>query len=551
MNINIIKETAVNEYNRWLANTDNNRSVHEELLKLGGNEEEVIDSFYTHLSFGTSGMRGIIGPGTNRINEYVVRRATQGIADYLNLRIKEPSVVIAYDSRKNSSFYAHETAAVFKGNGIKTYLFSDIAPVSVLSYSITHLHCDMGIMITASHNPKIYNGYKVYNKHGYQIVGDEPELILEEIEKLDFFKDIKYENDGIIEVSDDVSREFIRDITAMTTRPGSDVLNNLKVIYTPLNGAGRRYVKDVFKGIGYENYNVVKVQEYPDENFTTCSIPNPERILSYDEAFRVLDSEGSDLIIATDPDSDRIGAAMYHDGMRTLLTGNQLGILMLDYLCQMRPPEEGQIVVKSIVTSPLAERVARKYGLNVINTLTGFKYIGEIVSKLRAENDLSRYYFGFEESNGYLISPFICDKDGVSGAMITVEMAAFYKAQGKDLMDRLNELYDELGLCVDKTRNYFFNGAEGVEKMNDIMAYFRKEVNDSIGGQRIAEKIDYMGNTGLPKANVLAFHLENGSSIVIRPSGTESKLKVYSFEGTDITSVEKDMIKIIEKFKRI
>jgi phosphoglucomutase len=262
-----------------------------------------------------------------------------------------------------------------------------------------------------------------------------------------------------------------------------------------------------------------------------------------------MDNDGGDLLIATDPDSDRIGAALYHDGMRTLLTGNQLGILILDYLCQTRPPAKGQLMAKSIATSPLAQQIAEKHGLRVVNTLSGFKYIGELITELTDMGRRDDFYYGFEESNGYLISPFINEKDGVSGAMITVEMAAYHKSHGLDLVDRLNEIYDEYGLCLDKTRNYFFNGAEGVEKMNGIMAFFRENINDTIGGQKITEKIDYRGDTGLPKSNVVEFRLDSGSRLIIRPSGTESKLKVYSFETGDFTGVETDIVKIIEKFR--
>jgi len=549
MDIIELKRKAENEYIRWLSSTMDDRDFQKDLRRLGDNEEELTDSFYRGLCFGTSGMRGILGPGTNRINGYVIRRATQGLADYLNGKYMDPSVVIAYDSRKGSAYFARETAAVLRGNGIRAYLFDEIAPVSLLSYAITYLKCTMGVMITASHNPKIYNGYKVYNSDGYQIVGEEPDNILREIEKLDFFDGIRYDTEGILSAGEEVSESFVRYIAGLTTPMDREVLNELRVIYTPLNGAGCRYVSDVFRDIGFENYDIVKVQEFPDENFTTCPSPNPEKILAFDEAFKEMDNEGGDILIATDPDSDRIGAALYHDGMRTLLTGNQLGILILDYLCATRPPRKGQLMVKSIVTSPLAQQIAEKHGLTVINTLTGFKYIGEIITELTSMGRRDDYYYGFEESNGYLVSPFICDKDGVSGAMITVEMAAYHKSHGSDLVDRLNELYDEYGLCLDKTRNYFFNGAEGADKMDEIMAFFRDKITETIGGQNITEKIDYRENTGLPKANVVEFRFENGSRLIIRPSGTESKLKVYSFETGDFTGVERDIVKIIEKFR--
>lgn len=545
-----MKQNAENEYLRWLENTLHDSEIHKELLELRSNFDELEDSFYTHLSFGTSGMRGLLGPGTNRINSYVIKRATQGLSNYLNETCKEPSVVISYDSRKGSALYAKETAAVLRGNGINVYLFSEITPVSLLSYAITYLKCDMGVMITASHNPKRYNGYKVYNKDGNQIVGNDPVRILEEIEKLDYFDDrIKYDETGIKMVSDEVGDSFTSYIAGLSTGLDKSILNELKTVYTPLNGAGCRFVKEVFRKIGYDNYEVVKVQEEPDENFSTCPVPNPERILAYDEAFKVMDKVNADIIIATDPDSDRIGVAINHDEMRTLLTGNQLGILILDYLCHFRPPEPGQMVIKSIVTSPLADEIAKKYGFKVVNTLTGFKYIGEIVADLKTENRTDEYYYGFEESNGYLISPFICDKDGVSGAMIALETAAFHKSQGKDLIERIDELYEEYGVCIDKTRNFFFNGAIGKAKMDRIMDYFRNNISDSICGQKIVKRIDYLENTELPKSDVIQFDLESGSRVVIRPSGTESKLKIYSFENGDFDEVEEGLLSIIEKFK--
>ena len=454
---NEIYENARHEYARWLANTEDDKETYEELLALGNNEEELIDSFYTNLKFGTSGLRGIIGPGTNRINQLVIRRITQGLANYLNKNYQEPSVVIAYDSRKKSKVFAEETARVLRGNNLEVYIYPEIAPVPLLSYSITHLNCTMGIMITASHNPKIFNGYKVYNNHGYQIVGDVPRLILEEINRLDYFDEIKSKDTGIHYIGSHIPTGFVEDIKKMSLVGGrKGQLKDLKIVYTPLNGAGSRYVQRVFDEIGMRNYKVVEVQEKPDENFSTCPVPNPEKITAYNEAFKTLDKVKGDLIIATDPDCDRIGAALYNGDMKVLLTGNQLGVLIFDYMCHLKQPKKGQIVIKSIVTTPLIEKIAASYSLRVINTLTGFKYIGEIITYLEAEGRLDEFYFGLEESNGYLMSPFIRDKDGVSGAMITAEMAAFHKAQGKNLMERLYEIYDEYGLCIDKTRNYFF-----------------------------------------------------------------------------------------------
>ncbi|MDY2959721.1 MAG: phospho-sugar mutase [Hornefia sp.] len=550
MDISEIRKKAENEYMRWLDNLRPDDEYYDDLQKLRDNPDECLDSFYSELAFGTSGLRGILGPGTNRINGFVIRRATQGIANYLLKNKEKPSVVVGYDSRKGSVFYARETAAVLNGNGIKAYLFDEIVPVSLLSYGIKALGCDMGIMITASHNPKIYNGYKVYNGRGHQIVGDEPENILKEIEKIDFFSGIKYRNEGINDVPEAVSNEFIKEVLNISTNINSDILNNLETVYTPLNGAGGSFVKKVFNLIGYSNYKVVKSQEFPDSDFKTCPQPNPEKLLAYNEAFGLLDSAGGDIIIATDPDSDRVGVALYHEGVRTLITGNQLGILLLDYLCHIRPPGDNQKVYKSIVTSPLVDRISSKFNLEVVETLTGFKYIGETIASLEDNNSLDEYYFGFEESNGYLAKPFISDKDGVSSAMLALEMAAFHKAFGKDLIDRLGEIYEEYGNYFDKTRNYVFNGAVGKFTMDKIMNHFRKNINESIGGVKIAKKIDYMSDTSLPKSDVIGYILENGCSLFIRPSGTEAKIKIYSYETGDLTSVERDIIKLMEYHKR-
>lgn len=549
MDKNEMKKYANSEYRRWLEMTREDLQLQQELEQLSDNEEERLDSFYTDLRFGTSGIRGIIGAGTNRMNEYVVRRTTQGLADYLNEYYPAPSVVIACDTRRKSKTFALETAKTLRGNDIEVFLFPEVAPVSLLSFAIGRLHCTMGIMITASHNPKIFNGYKVYNREGYQIVGDEPELILKAIDRLDFFEGIKTKETGIQYVEESVCQDFIEKINSFSLLTGQrDILNTLSVVYTPLNGAGNRYVRQALADIGFSNLTVVPSQEQPDENFTTCPAPNPEKITAYTEAFKILDQVGGDVIIATDPDSDRVGLSLLYDGMKVLLTGNQLGILIFDYLCQMRKPQPGQVVIKSIVSTPLIEKMAEKYGLTVINTLTGFKYIGELITQLSREGREKEYFFGFEESNGYLTDPFIRDKDGVSSAMIAVEMAAYHKSRGKNLIERLHELYDEFGGCKDKTRNYFFEGPYGAITMKSLMEYFRERVNDQIGGVKILEKIDYQGETGLPKADVLEFILENGSKFIIRPSGTEAKIKVYFFETDNSLELENAVKDIIKTF---
>lgn len=549
MDKNQLRENAITEYRRWLEAAEGNESLKTELLELAKNEDELIDSFSQHLKFGTSGLRGILGVGTNRLNEYVVRRTTQGFANYLKKTLEEPSVVIAYDTRKNSRFFAEETAKVLRGNEVKVYLFPKLATVSLLSYAIEALNCDMGIMITASHNPKIYNGYKIYNKDGYQIIGSVADGILEEIAEIDFFDEIPQTEKGIIDVPDTVGESFLADIIDFLPKLDKDTLNSIHAVYTPLNGTGNHYVRKVLAEIGYENLEIVLTQEDPDEEFTTCPSPNPEKITAFAEGVKILDEMKADIIIATDPDCDRVGACIKHDGMNALITGNQLGALMLDYLCQVKPPKAGQMVIKSIVTTPLTERIARENGLEMVNTLTGFKYIGEMITELRKKGEGWRYYFGCEESHGYLMDGFIRDKDGVSAAALVLSMAAYHKARGKDLVERLRELYEIYGACKDKTRNYEFFGPYAGIAMGKVMDYFRSEVKECLGGKKIVEIIDYLEETGLPKSDVLKYVLEDGTELIVRPSGTETKIKVYFFESSSDGALENEIKSMIEAFK--
>lgn len=546
--IEIIKN-AEKEYMRWMENYNQNDEYYEDLKDLSSDETERIDCFYTHLNFGTSGMRGILGPGPNRINSLVIKRASQGLSNFIIKNYKNPSVVVCYDSRKGSSRYGKETAGILNGNGIKTYLFDELAPVPCLSYAIKKLNCDMGIMITASHNPKFYNGYKVYNKDGYQIVGKDPLMILDEIEALDFFDKFPYNENGINYVKEDVKRGYIDEILGLSSRLNSEVLNSLKTIYTPFNGTGMKFAQKVFDGMGYTNHVIVESQRCPDPNFTTCPQPNPEKLLAFNEGFNLLDKIGADIIVGTDPDADRIGMALYHDGMRRLLTGNELGILILDYLCHIKPPKKGQIICKSVMTSPLGERIGNKFHLKTINTLPGFKHIGNILKDLEDKNELDRFYYGFEESNGYLINPFVREKDGISGSMIAIEMAAFNKSMGKNPIERLEEIYSEYGMCKDNVNNYFFQGIKGKFAMDDLMTYFREKIKDKIGNHIIVNKVDYMDDTRTSKANIVQFDFDDGSMLAIRPSGTESKLKVYSFATENFADVKKEIKDIIDKFK--
>ncbi|MBR5315323.1 MAG: phospho-sugar mutase [Firmicutes bacterium] len=545
-----LRENAITEYRRWLDEAEGDSELKEELLNLAEDEDELIDSFSQHLKFGTSGLRGILGVGTNRLNTYVVRRTTQGFANYLKKNLEDPAVVIAYDTRKNSKLFAEETAKVLRGNDVKVYLFPKLATVSLLSYSIDALGCDMGIMITASHNPKIYNGYKVYNKDGYQIIGSVADAILKEIGEIDFFDQIPASVEGILDVPDTVGQAFIEDILGFLPPMDKETLTELKAVYTPLNGTGNYYVREVFKGLGYEDVIIVADQEYPDEEFTTCPAPNPEKITAFAEGFKILNRMKADIIIATDPDCDRVGACVKHGGMNALITGNQLAALILDYLCQVKEPKEGQKVIKSIVTTPMVERIAKAHGLEVVNTLTGFKYIGEMITELRSKDEGWKYYFGCEESHGYLMSDFIRDKDGVSSAALLLCAAAYQKARGKDLVLRLRELYEEYGQCKDKTKNYEFHGPFAQIHMDMAMTHFREQNLAQLGGKKIVKAIDYLdvASTGLPKSNVLKYELEDGTEVIIRPSGTEPKMKVYIFESGNDHRLEDELKAMIERF---
>lgn len=542
-------EQCVNEYARWKENVDI-PYLSKELDDMESNPDEIAEAFYKELTFGTSGIRGIIGPGTNRINHYVVARTTQGLANYLKEHYDSPSVVIAYDSRKLSKDFADLTAEILSGNGIRVWIFSELTPVSVLSYAIEQLNATMGVMITASHNPKIFNGYKVYSSEGYQIVGRVPGDILEEIDKLDYFEDFPRSRDNITVLDDEIAESFINKvIDMMPVRPTEEMLENIRIVYTPLNGAGNRYVKEAFKRLGFKHIIPVPAQDFPDEEFSTCPVPNPEKITAYTEAFTIMDMEKGDVIIATDPDSDRVGTAIIHDGMKYNLSGNQLGILMLDFLLKHKKAEKNSFVMKSIVTTPLADVIAKDHGLKVDNTLTGFKYIGAKIAELKRAGKEDSYYFGFEESNGYLMDPFIRDKDGISSAVLIGIMAAFYKAEGIDFMDRLDQIYKEYGRALDRQKNFVFEGVDGAITMENIMEYFRDVVREEIGGNRIVSKTDYIeGIDDLPPADVIKYVFEDGTAALIRPSGTEPKIKVYMFLSKNGAKIERAIEDIMKSY---
>ncbi len=551
MEENLENKASFNEFRRWLERTKGDK-YHEKLVEIKDNPDEISDAFNGKLTLTSSGLLGLIGPGTNRINKYVIRRTTQGISDYLKTEHKPVSVVIGYDSRRGSRYFAYEAASVLRGNLIKPYLFRELVPSSLLSYAVKYLECDLGIMITASQNHKIYNGYRVYNSEGYLISEETAAEMQKEIDKNDYFApDIFMDNkSGIYQVDDQVARDFCDRIASSVKLPDPTIYDGFRVIYSPLYGAGKACFTDVMRRLGIR-YELVSDQADPDKEFPTCPVPNPEKIMAYNESFKWLDDHGGDIIITHDADAGRAGCAIEHDGMRTVLTGNQTGLLLLDYLCHTRPPREGQVMIKSIAASPLAVKIAEKNGLKVVTSVTGFRNAGSIIDSLEKEGKGDDFYFAFEESDGYLIDPFIKDKDGISAALYICEMAAFHKKRGKNLIERLYELYNEYGICVDKTRNYFFSGASGIKTISSIMNYFRNNVTQTIGGRNIVKKTDYMAAEDGPAVDCVEFDLDDSSKLIIKPSDTEAIMKIYSFETCDFTEVEKDIADIVDRFKSV
>lgn len=547
------------EYNYWLKRTEDDSKCQEELKDLLNNPDELVDSFYCNLTFGTSGLRGIMGMGTNRINNFVIGRATQGLANYIkanyiNSEKVKAKVIIAYDTRHKSKEFALITYKILVANDIEAFIFKEPMPVPILSFAIRDMEADMGIVITASHNPKIYNGYKVYNSSGYQIVGDEPDKILNEINKLDFFpkesspcKHASFDDKQLKYVEDEVIDRFISNSLNFFEKRNKNDNDKVKIIYTPLNGSGCKFVERALKERGFSQITMVQSQQYADGNFPTCPVPNPEKITAYNEGFVVLDREDGDLIIATDPDCDRIGVAVNNEGMKVLLTGNQLGVLMADYICSHEKEGKKGVIIRSLVSTSLVDKIALAHGMETQVTLTGFKHVGNKITQMEEENRLEDFSFAFEESNGYLFNPFVRDKDGVNGALMVAEMASYYKSQGKTLLDRIEELYEAYEPYYDKTKNFFFEGAQGKETMAIIMKYFRKSVGNFFAGIEITKKIDYFKEKDL-NADIIEFHLRDSGKLIIRPSGTEPKLKVYLFGPKDTREIEKEIKNIIAKF---
>ena len=550
------------EYERWLANATADADIVEELKTL--DDAKIEDAFYRDLAFGTGGLRGVIGAGTNRMNVYTVAKASQGLADYLKKHYKNPSVAIGYDSRIKSDVFVRVAAGVFAANGVKVNIWPTLMPVPTVSFATRYLHTSAGVMITAIHNPSKYNGYKVYGADGCQITTAAAAEILAEIEKLDIFADVKTGDfeagmaEGRIQyIPEEVYTAFVNEVKAQSVLFGEEVDKNVAIVYTPLNGSGLRPVTRVLKEMGYTNITVVKEQEQPDGNFPTCPYPNPEIKEAMALGIEYAKRCNADLLLATDPDCDRVGIAVKNKaGEYELLTGNQVGLLLLDYICSQcikhgKMPD-APVMVKTIVTMDMGEQIATHYGLRTINVLTGFKFIGEQIGRLEQQGKADSYVFGFEESYGYLTGSYVRDKDGVDGAYMICEMFSYYKTQGISLLEKLEELYQAYGYCMNTLHSYEFEGSAGFAKMQSIMQAFRGDVK-AFGGKKVVKLLDYaQGLDGLPKSDVLKFLLEGNCSIVVRPSGTEPKLKIYiSVSAADkeaAEDIEAEIVKDAEKW---
>lgn len=518
-------------YLRW-KNEAKDEEIQKELNNMS--EQEIEDSFYKDLSFGTGGLRGVIGAGSNRMNIYTVAKATQGLSNYLNSHYENPSVVIGYDSRIKSDVFSNIAAEVFSSNNIKVYKWSRLLPVPTVSFATRYLKASAGVMITASHNPSKYNGYKVYGDDGCQITTEAASQILDEIDKIDIFKDIKRNSNVEIDsINEEVLTAYIEEVKKQSVLYGDEVDKNVAIIYSPLNGTGLEPVLRVLKESGYNNITIVEEQRNPDGNFPTCPYPNPEIKEALELGLEYCKKYNADLMLATDPDCDRVGIAVKDkNGEYKLLSGNEVGILLLDYICSQKIKHgkmpQNPIMVKTIVTMDLGEQIAKHYGVETRNVLTGFKFIGEQIGLLEKEGEEERYIFGFEESYGYLSGSYVRDKDGVNGAFLIAEMFSFYKSKGVSLLDKLEELNSEYGYAYNTLQSYTFEGASGLKKMQEIMTQIRKQGINEINGIKVVKSLDYLdGIDGLPKSDVLKYYFEDNSSVVIRPSGTEPKLKTY------------------------
>ena len=554
----------LDDYKRWLEADLIDFDLKKELRDIEGDDDAIKERFAAALQFGTAGLRGTLGAGTNRMNIWVVRQATQGIADWVKGEGGTQTVAISYDSRLKGWNFARDAAGVLAANGIHVRIYDELMPVPALSFATRYYNCNAGIMVTASHNPAKYNGYKAYGPDGCQMTDDAAAVVYAAIQKTDILTGAKYMSfaegveKGLIQfVGDDCKDALYAAIEARQVRPGLCRTAGLKLVYSPLNGTGLVPVTRVLKDIGIEDITIVPEQEYPNGYFTTCSYPNPEIFAALEKGLELAKETGADLMPATDPDADRVGIAMKcPDGSYELVSGNEMGVLLLDYICAGRIEKgtmpEKPVAVKSIVSTPLANLVAEHYGVELRETLTGFKWIGDQIAQLEADGEVDRFIFGFEESYGYLAGPYVRDKDAIIGSMLICEMAAYYRSIGSSIKQHLEELYAQYGRYLNKVDSFEFPGLSGMDKMAKMMESLRKNPPADFAGDAVVSVTDYEKpeETGLPKANVLIYKLEDGASVVVRPSGTEPKIKTYfTTKGKDLAEAEAEKEKLAAAVK--
>lgn len=543
--------TEMELYQSWRKNAIDDPDLQSELSAIENDAEAIQDRFYRDLAFGTGGLRGVIGAGTNRMNIYTVRKATQGLANYVKEAFSEPSVAISYDSRIKSTDFAKAAAEVLAANGVKVHIYTELKPTPMLSFAVRALHCSAGIMVTASHNPAKYNGYKAYGSDGCQMTIDAADAVLAKINALDIFNDVKHMpfdealSAGMISyIGDDVIEDYFRNVLAQGINTDLCAKSGLKIVYTPLNGTGNKPVRTILNRIGIQEVTVVKEQENPDGNFTTCPYPNPEIREALQLGLQYCDQVKPDLLLATDPDADRVGIAVPDGkGGYALFSGNEVGALLLEYICEQRIQKgtmpKHPVAVKTIVTTDIVEAICKAYGVELIEVLTGFKFIGEQIGFLEAKGEEDRYIFGFEESYGYLAGSYVRDKDAVVASMLICEMAAYYRTKGISMMQARENLYQKYGVYVHAQHSFTFEGESGMIRMQNIMEHLRTHRPEQIDNLKVLQFADYEKQvsidltTGtetaitLPQSNVLSFTLEQGAKVIIRPSGTEPKIKAY------------------------
>ncbi len=546
----MLSQSIQQAYERWCKLATEDTDLIDELARISDNEEEIFERFYRSLTFGTGGLRGVIGAGENRMNIYTVRKATQGLANYLNERYENAAVAISFDSRIKSDRFARDAAATLAANGIRVYIFEELQPTPVLSFAVRTLGCQSGIMVTASHNPSKYNGYKCYGPDGCQMTDNDANEVISYVSCLDVFDDTKsmdFEEGlktGLISyIEPSVLEAFLNSVQKLAVHPAVCAEADLSVIYTPLNGTGNKPVREMLRRMGISRVTVVPEQELPDGNFPTAPYPNPEIRQAFECALKLAETNPADLLLATDPDCDRVGIAVRNDDGYTLMTGNEVGCLLLDYVLAGRKANgtlpKNPVAVSTIVSTPMTALIAEKYGCTLINVLTGFKYIGEQIALLEEKGEEDRFVFGFEESYGYMSGSHVRDKDAVNAAMLVCEMASYYKKQGKTLLQVLSDLYTEHGCFENQLLTAEFEGAKGMEIMQNLMDSLRNTPPRSIAGKQVVRVSDYLESvsedkiTGektvitLPKSNVLVFDLEGNNRLIVRPSGTEPKVKAY------------------------